>query len=74
MELIRQSVVSQCGGCNNYEGTDGSTPEVCSIWVSPATKWRLGNCPSATHVKTEFKSTELKVRVGQQKQKKHGGR
>lgn len=70
MELIRQEVVEQCRGCGNYEGTDGLTPEVCKTWVSPKTKWRMGTCPSATHVKMEFKSNEPKVRVGQQKQRK----
>lgn len=63
-KLQKSPIVKQCNGCDNIEG------DVCRIWVSPAAKWRLGVCPSATHVKTEIKGTEEKVRVGQQKQKK----
>lgn len=46
-------------------------PEIkpfCTIYAFPATKWRNGNCPMATHLEiVEVKKD--KVRVGQQKQK-----
>lgn len=65
MEKVeKQPIVEQCIGCANIEG------DYCKIWVSPATKWRLGKCPSATHIKKESGEPEQKVRVGQQKQKK----
>lgn len=65
MEKVeKKPVVNQCVGCDNIE------EEVCRIWVSPEAKWRLGACPSATHIKVQTKETEQKVRVGQQKQKK----
>jgi hypothetical protein len=60
----KSPIVKQCTGCENIEG------DVCRIWASPAAKWRLGVCSSATHVKSEIKGPEEKVRVGQQKQKK----
>jgi hypothetical protein len=60
----RKPIVKQCAGCGNISG------DVCRVWVSPAAKWRLGVCPSATHVKIEIHEAERKVRVGQQKQKK----
>jgi len=60
----KSPIVQQCTGCENIEG------DVCRIWASPAAKWRLGVCSSATHVKPEIKGPEEKVRVGQQKQKK----
>jgi hypothetical protein len=60
----KKPVVENCQGCNNIEG------EVCRVWATPAAKWRLGGCPSATHVKRDIKEPETKVRVGQQKQKK----
>jgi hypothetical protein len=63
-QLDKKPIVEQCKGCENVEG------DVCRIWVSPAAKWRMGVCPSATHVKVDVKSREEKVRVGQQKQKK----
>jgi hypothetical protein len=63
-QLQKSPIVKQCIGCENIEG------DVCRIWASPAAKWRLGACPSATHVKPGTKGPEEKVRVGQQKQKK----
>ncbi|KJS29028.1 MAG: hypothetical protein VR64_21930 [Desulfatitalea sp. BRH_c12] len=44
----------------------------CSAFISPAAKWRLGDCPLADDflkTKSEKKMAD-KVRVGQQKQKK----
>ncbi len=60
----KNPIVEQCRGCENIEG------EFCRIWAVPAAKWRLGPCPSSTHVKIEIKEPSEKVRVGQQKQKK----
>ncbi len=57
-------VVEQCNGCENV------VEEHCRIWIAPSAKWRMGNCPSATHMKVETKGGTVKVRVGQQKQKK----
>ena len=62
--LQKNPIVKQCHGCENIEG------EFCRTWASPAAKWRVGVCPSATHVKPEVKAQAQKVRVGQQKQKK----
>jgi hypothetical protein len=42
----------------------------CSVFPDPATKWRRGDCSMATHIKTDTKGADAKVRVGQQKQKK----
>ncbi len=60
----RMPIVDQCIGCNKIDG------DFCTIWISPATKWRLGTCPTATHFKVDVHEQEQKVRVGQQKQKK----
>ncbi len=57
-------VVEQCNGCENI------TDAHCRIWITPSAKWRIGKCPSATHMKVEIKAPAGKVRVGQQKQKK----
>jgi len=64
VQLQKSPVVKECLGCDNIEG------DFCRIWATPAAKWRLGPCASATHVKTEVKSEAAKGRVGQQKQKK----
>jgi hypothetical protein len=63
--LQKNPIVTQCTGCENIEG------EFCRIWAAPAAKWRVGVCPSATHAKADVKTSEQKVRVGQQKQKKN---
>lgn len=62
-EMERKPIVKECEGCDNIE--DGK----CRIWASPAAKWRIGKCPSASHVKPEAQQTDQKVRVGQQKQR-----
>lgn len=62
--LQKNPIVEQCIGCEKIEG------EFCRTWATPAAKWRVGVCASATHVKPETKASEQKVRVGQQKQKK----
>ncbi len=63
-DVEKKPIVDKCVGCENIED------DKCRIWASPAAKWRIGVCPSATHVKAAVKETEQKVRVGQQKQKK----
>lgn len=70
---IRQEVVEQCV---KYQGTDKScdnisTDNFCMKYPVPATFWRMGGCPLATHVKfDQDQSSNKKVRAGQQKQKK----
>ena len=43
--------------------------DYCTAYAFPKTRWKLGNCPLATHIETE-KSKKGKIRVGQQKQRK----
>lgn len=59
----RKPVVEQCEGCGNIEGAE------CKSYLIPEAKWRMGDCPRATHLQTGEKGKK-KVRVGQQKQKK----
>lgn len=54
-----------------------ATPEVvidetcrCEAYINPASFWRRGGCPLATHWGQDESNTTGKVRVGQQKQKK----
>lgn len=40
----------------------------CDIWICPTAKWKLGVCPSASHVDRGVqKVVNEKVRVGQPK-------
>ncbi len=64
VQLQKALIVKDCIGCDNVEDN------FCRIWATPAAKWRLGVCASATHMKAEVKNEPVKVRVGQQKQKK----
>ncbi len=68
VKVDRRPIVEKCDGCDRVltEG-DGKT---CSAFAFPDTKWRLGPCSMATHVKTETAKSGEKTRVGQQKQKK----
>ena len=47
-------------------------PGVCVSYWDPSAKWRLGDCPLADpHLRSVQEVKKEKVRVGQQKQKKH---
>ena len=61
-----QPLSDNCTGCERVVLTE----DRCSAFISPAAKWRNGNCNLATHVKEEAVS-HGKKRVGQQKQKKN---
>jgi hypothetical protein len=56
-----------CEGCNRVAPEDHSR---CTVYINPDVIWRRGNCPLASHIKVES-AKKSKVRVGQQKQKKH---
>jgi hypothetical protein len=68
VNVDRRPIVEQCDGCDRILAAgEGKT---CSAFAFPDTKWRLGPCSMATHVKTETGKAGEKQRVGQQKQKK----
>ena len=48
-------VVEQCDGCQKI--FDFPTGNYCLVFPDPASKWRVGNCVMATHIKeTDAKS------------------
>ena len=66
-------VIDKC-----MQGEDGQSCKriengYCKVYIFPEAKWRVGNCPMATHLeKSELsKKDQIKVRVGQQKQKRN---
>lgn len=74
-ERKREEIIEKCVKCERIEKitkvVNGLPPgEYCSKYAYPSSKWRMGNCPMATHIIQEIKP-EPKKRVGQQKQKKH---
>lgn len=56
-------VVEQCTGCAHVDRV------YCKSYLIPEAKWRMGDCPRATHLQM-VKKIKTVVRVGQQKQKK----
>ena len=62
-----QPIHEKCVGCERIHPEE----KVCLAYLYPAEKWRLGNCPMATHITEQVDNSKKgKVRVGQQKQKK----
>ena len=60
------TTVEQCKGCG--QEIDGK----CPAYINPSAWFRNGkHCPLATHIKTGSQKPRCKVRVGQQKQRKH---
>jgi len=68
INVDRRPIVENCDGCDRILTEGGG--KTCSAFAFPDTKWRLGPCSMATHVKVETAKTGEKARVGQQKQKK----
>jgi hypothetical protein len=66
-EYAHEAIHEKCVGCERVHPEE----KVCVAYLYPAEKWRLGNCPMATHVTEQADDSKKgKVRVGQQKQKK----
>ena len=66
-EHVKKELIHEdCRGCGKV--TVNST---CSAYPKPAIWWRRGKCPLADHLEIKgTKENKVKVRVGQQKQKK----
>ena len=61
---MNNNIVDKCEGCTYIQD------DKCSIWVCPTAKWKMGICPSATHVDRGLKKVDERVRIGQQKGKR----
>ena len=61
---MNHNILFKCEGCSHIQD------HVCDIWVCPTAKWKLGTCPSATHIDRGLKRVDERVRIGQQKGKK----
>ncbi len=59
----RQAIIDKCKPCIRHK------KDFCEAYQFPELKWRLGDCPLATHVTVMIKEDSGKKRVGQQKQK-----
>jgi hypothetical protein len=63
--LYREVVITKCEGCSKIVRQQQlfnlGDAEYCSVYLSPASKWRIGNCPMATHIKREAVVDEKKI-------------
>ena len=49
-------IIDKCEGCNRV--IEYSSEKYCMMYPDPASKWVVGSCPSATHIKKD-KSEEV---------------
>lgn len=69
-----QAIVSQCKGCRKIK-FDEDGDEVCSIYYSPAAKWRAGTCPMRYKATQQTVKSRKKVNpLKDSKRKKREGR
>jgi len=52
-------VVEKCEGCGKIMEVDGG--RYCAIYPDPASKWAVGGCSSATHVKRAQATSVQKI-------------
>jgi hypothetical protein len=49
----REPVVDKCLGCDGIETGPEPGPSTCRRFLIPASKWRVQNCPMASHIKKD---------------------
>jgi len=54
-----QQIIEKCEGCER--AIEVESTKYCSAYTSPESKWRLGICNFATHVKPEISTATIKV-------------
>ena len=52
-------IIDKCVGCDHV--IEVESKQYCKTYTSPASKWKLGNCNFATHVKVEIAAATAKV-------------
>lgn len=63
--MKKEKISDRCLGCDNVMEN-----EYCRVYIFPDSKWRIGNCPLATHIKINPVEKLSKKRAGQQKQRR----
>lgn len=56
--LEHEPIIEKCVGCNRIGVGPERGPATCTTFFSPASKWRIGNCPMASHVKRQAMKKE----------------
>ncbi|MCX7816857.1 MAG: PxxKW family cysteine-rich protein [Syntrophales bacterium] len=52
-------IIDKCEGCERAKPFESGT--YCSIYADPGSKWVLGLCPMATHIKREYREVTQKI-------------
>ncbi len=52
--FLCQPIIDKCEGCDRTKDFEGKV--YCTSYPLPASKWSLGRCNFATHVKRELKA------------------
>ena len=53
------AIIDKCDECGKI--IEFTTGKYCRVYPDPASKWRAGKCPTATHIKVEIKEMTQKV-------------
>lgn len=53
------AIVEKCEGCNKVIQTPAG--QYCRVYPDPVSRWRSGNCPTASHIKREVQETTQKL-------------
>ncbi|HNY72221.1 MAG TPA: PxxKW family cysteine-rich protein [Syntrophales bacterium] len=54
-----KTIVEKCEGCGKI--VELATGRFCQVYMDPASRWLMGNCPRATHVKLVIKENTQKI-------------
>lgn len=54
-----KAVIDKCEGCERIVAVEDTS--YCQTYAEPASKWKLGICNFATHVKPEIAATVIRV-------------
>ena len=52
-------IIDKCDGCGKI--IERNPSKYCGIYPDPVGKWRMGKCPTATHIKVEIRETTQKI-------------
>jgi hypothetical protein len=52
--VIHEPIIDKCEGCSRVLTGPEPGPSVCRAFLVPASKWRSGNCPMATHLRKDL--------------------
>ena len=52
-------IIDKCDGCNKI--IEHPTGKYCMVYPAPSSKWAVGGCPTATHIKKDLAGSSQKI-------------